>query len=279
MSHSREHRNLGTTDADLAVVDGEPVEVETENNAKLGRLLAKMRREKANRQLTPMSPATAAKNISSAVDSTAELAAPKTEAAAQLPTITTIAGLREVLNSNFNILILDMEFYGTGSGALIRQIAGRIYGTHEQFHYSVFNSTRMKANEQLKFLRKTNFTFQQAAQYDSTVVVKRINEFLQRQPVSYLLSFDNNLDLTCLEHEAKTHHWKDELQFWHRLKLIDLSKIVRESALDGKLNISLSGLVKILGLSSELHFHQAANDVAYIDRILNFYSQDWDRLI
>lgn len=280
MSHNRGHRNLGTTDADLKLIAEEPLGLDDENEAKLNHLLAKMRHDK-HPSLTPMSEAGVNKNISKVIDLPNDQATEPSVLASsdRLLKIQNLADLRNLLNSSTNILIMDLEFYGVGNEIRIKQIAGQIYGLHEKFNYAVFNQSRMKPTEQLTFLKQTNFTFQQAQNYDSTNVIQRVNEFLKRQKVSYLLSFDNNLDLKCLNREAELHHWDDSLRFWQHLKLIDLAKIIRDSVLDGKLTISLSNLVGLLGIDKDIKFHRAVNDVEYINRILKLYSYDMSRML
>lgn len=81
-------------------------------------------------------------------------------------TIQTFDQLRQVLNSNANILILDLEFYHTTDGKqLVSEIAGRAYGTTDYFYYTIFDCDRMTPADQLAFLRKTNLTYDVARRF------------------------------------------------------------------------------------------------------------------
>jgi len=62
--------------------------------------------------------------------------------------------------------------------------------------------------------------------------------------------------------------------FWQQIQLIDLAAILKTDALNGKAMVSLRSLVGLLGLRRELPFHEAQNDVEYINRVLQIYALD-----
>ena len=125
--------------------------------------------------------------------------------------------------------------------------------------------------QQLKFLKTTNFTYQEAIKFNLDTTIQN---FIQRQPIDYLLSYDNHFDLHVLNGEAQRHQWPAERCFWQQIQLIDLAAILKTDALNGKAMVSLRSLVGLLGLRRELPFHEAQNDVEYINRVLQIYALD-----
>ena len=233
-----------------------------QDEAKLAQLLTKLQPQRKD-ALVPMSAAKARRVLATPV-------ARRTQ-----PPIETLKALRQVLNSPANVLILDLEFYGTGAeNTHVGQLAGRIFGRHEQFNYTVFQPSDMAPVQQLKFLKTTNFTYQEAIKFNLDTTMRKIQNFIQRQPIDYLLSYDNHFDLHVLNGEAQRHQWPAERCFWQQIQLIDLAAILKTDALNGKAMVSLRSLVGLLGLRRELPFHEAQNDVEYINRVLQIYALD-----
>ena len=182
--------------------------------------------------------------------------------------------LRRVLNSNANILILDLEFYHTANGQqLVSEIAGRVYGTNDYFYYTVFDCDQMTPADQLDFLRKTNLTYDVARRFNLRRIMKRVRHFIAQRDIDYISSFDNEGDFRTLNSEAQRWKWPSEKCFWRHLGQIDLEKIIRDEVYSGQQSISLKKLIRLLNLQTEgERFHQAAHDVQYINMALQFYS-------
>lgn len=230
------------------------------NNAKLNQLLYQLRTQKRHQAQTVMSEQTAAKILSQPVP-------------APQPEVTSLVELRQVLNSTAQILILDLEFYG-GKGTRVAQLAGQVYGSHERFNYLVFAPEAMTDAQQLKFLKETNLPYLDATKLDLTAVIERVNQFMHRQQIDYILGYDNHLDWRILNEEAKRYHWTPDQCFWKKPQDLDLEAILRQDALAGKTGISLQSLVGLLGINRELPFHQAQNDVTYMARVLQYYAHN-----
>lgn len=189
--------------------------------------------------------------------------------------VQTFDRLRQVLNSDANILILDLEFYLTSDGQqLISEVAGRVYGTNDYFYYTIFDCDRMTPADQIAFLKKTNLTYDVARQYNLNRIMKRVRRFIDQRNISYIASFDNAADFRTLNKEAKRWKWAKQNCFWRYLQPIDLEKIIRDEVFSGQQSISLKKLIRLLNLRiAGERFHQAAHDVQYINMALQFYAQ------
>lgn len=182
--------------------------------------------------------------------------------------------LRQILNSDANILILDLEFYHTSTGQqLVSEIAGRVYGTNDYFYYTIFDCDQMTPADQLDFLRKTNLTYDVARRFNLKRIMKRVRTFIDQRDINFIASFDNAGDFRTLDAEAKRWKWPSKNCFWRHLGQIDLEKIIRDEVFSGQQSISLKKLIRLLNLQTDgERFHQAAHDVQYINMALQFYS-------
>ncbi|MBB1079292.1 hypothetical protein H5S09_11350 [Limosilactobacillus sp. STM2_1] len=182
--------------------------------------------------------------------------------------------LRDVLNSNARLLILDLEFYQDQQKNQngVAQIAGRMYERHISFDYHLYGRN-MSADRQLAFLRQYDVCLSEASTYTIDEIFRRIFRFIATEQPDYIVSWDNSTDFELLNREANRLKIPKEERPWRTIQSLDLEKLVAKEVWKNKNAISLEKMCRLLHLPA-IKFHQAQNDVLAIEQILKFYARD-----
>ncbi|MRN06549.1 hypothetical protein EAI26_03945 [Lactobacillus sp. 0.1XD8-4] len=185
--------------------------------------------------------------------------------------------LRQVLNSDARLLILDLEFYQDQQKKqnCVAQIAGRMYESHSSFDYHLYGRN-MSADRQLAFLRQYDVRFSETSTYTIEEIFQRVFQFIAAERPDYIVSWDNSTDFELLNREANRLKIPKEKRPWRTIRPLDLEKLIAKEVWKNKSAISLEKMCRLLHLPP-VKFHQAQNDVIAIEQIMKFYARDLSR--
>lgn len=184
--------------------------------------------------------------------------------------VTTLKQVHEIVNGPARLLSLDLEFYCDGQSQMpgttrLGQIAGRVYGQDDAFNYYVFSS-KMTPKDQLSLLKRLDLRYSEAERLTVASVLKKVLRFIDRVQPDYLVSWDNRLQL------AETS------RSWTRIQPLDLEKIISSDVFEKSSGISLARMCDLLQLQHPKP-HLADHDVLMIDKILQFYALDLNKIL
>lgn len=189
-------------------------------------------------------------------------------------TITTynpaINHLPAVFNDPSHILALDLEFFQAPNQVNQlknhpREIAGRIFGTHDYFNYFIMDP-KMPEKIQLDFLKQTDLPFSQTKQFTIKEVLNRVAKFMAYNQIHTIVSWDNSLDFKVL-------HRDSDNKILNNVYTIDLSQIIAQGLFDSTSPTpSLKNFCKVLNLTNPGHWHAALDDVNMICKIMETYA-------
>ncbi|VTZ92297.1 hypothetical protein [Limosilactobacillus mucosae] len=208
--------------------------------------------------------------------------------------VTTLKQVHEIVNGPARLLSLDLEFYCDGQSQMpgttrLGQIAGRVYGQDDAFNYYVFSS-KMTPKDQLSLLKRLDLRYSEAERLTVASVLKKVLRFIDRVQPDYLVSWDNRLDLSVLNQEANRldlsvlNQEANRLQLaetsrsWTRIQPLDLEKIISSDVFEKSSGISLARMCDLLQLQHPKP-HLADHDVLMIDKILQFYALDLNKIL
>lgn len=186
------------------------------------------------------------------------------------PYAPTIEHLPKVFNDPSHLLIMDLEFFqNTGNNGKPhqhpREIAGRIFGTHDSFNYPIMDPS-MPTNNQLEFLKTTDLPYSQTKIFKIDAVLKRVANFIDYHDIHTIISWDNSLDFKVLHQDSNN-------QILHNMYAIDLSVIIAQALFDNASPVpSLKHFCKLLNLQNPGKYHVAINDVNMIYKIVETYA-------
>ncbi|GGI63888.1 hypothetical protein [Limosilactobacillus caviae] len=187
--------------------------------------------------------------------------------------------LRQVLNGDARLLILDLEFYQDQKKHknCVAQIAGRMFEGHSSFNYHLY-ANNMPADRQLSFLQQYDLRFSEAATYSIEQIFQRIFNFIDIEQPDYIVSWDNSTDFELLNREANRLKLAKDERPWRTIQSLDLERLVAKEVWKNKSGISLEKMCRLLHFPP-VKYHQAQNDVVAIEQILKFYARDlWREL-
>lgn len=157
------------------------------------------------------------------------------------------------------------------------QIAGRVYGQDDAFNYYVFSS-KMTPKDQLSLLKRLDLRYSEAERLTVVSVLKKVLRFIDRVQPDYLVSWDNRLDLSVLNQEANRLQLAETSRSWTRIQPLDLEKIISSDVFEKSSGISLARMCDLLQLQHPKP-HLADHDVLMIDKILQFYALDLNKIL
>ena len=187
--------------------------------------------------------------------------------------VTTLKQVHEIVNGPARLLSLDLEFYCDGQP----QIAGHVYGQNDAFNYYVFSS-KMTPKDQLSLLKRLDLRYSEAERLTVASVLKKVLRFIDRVQPDYLVSWDNRLDLSVLNQEANRLQLAETSRSWTRIQPLDLEKIISSDVFEKSSGISLARMCDLLQLQHPKP-HLADHDVLMIDKILQFYALDLNKIL
>lgn len=196
--------------------------------------------------------------------------------------VTTLKQVHEIVNGPARLLSLDLEFYCDGQPQMpgttrLGQIAGRVYGQNDAFNYYVFSS-KMTPKDQLSLLKRLDLRYSEAERLTVASVLKKVLRFIDRMQPDYLVSWDNRLDLSVLNQEANRLQLAETSRSWTRIQPLDLEKIISSDVFEKSSGISLARMCDLLQLQHPKP-HLADHDVLMIDKILQFYALDLNKIL
>lgn len=181
--------------------------------------------------------------------------------------------IRLLKDPNNHIMILDLEFYQNSDDPkdfFPQQIAGQMFNGWDHFNSQIFDYKLMNPNRQLEFLQKTDLPYSAAKQYTLDNAITQLKNFIHRNKINMVISWDNNLDFYILNTKVDSKLFKG-------LVSVDLANTVADVLSNGSNAnlVSLKAFTQLLNLPHTGRWHDAADDVEAINKIcLNYYNSD-----
>lgn len=171
-------------------------------------------------------------------------------------------------------LIMDFEFYQQEgpheNEQFLKEIAGKVFDESVSFYYPIFcPSTSDK--QQLKFLKKTNLRYSEARTMTFAKKYSYYINTIETINPDVIVSWDNHTDLKILKEEEDRLGISRKNRLLTKYHKLDLARIVANEVFNGKRNLSLTAMGRLLNLKWMYPAHNALYDSLLIDKILQWY--------